>query len=69
MGIVDRNHFKTLIKKNWIYFKRNKILSAVEVLLPIFLMLAILATRILINRTNVAPIDYPDKVLIDNEEY
>lgn len=59
---------KALLKKNWIYWKRNRVMSFCEVTLPILLMIALLIIRISIKRTVLPTVTFNDKVFIDNEE-
>lgn len=42
-------HLKALMRKNWIYWKRQYLISILEIILPIVLMGGILATRISIE--------------------
>eukprot|EP00347_Sterkiella_histriomuscorum_P006793 403351411 len=45
MAIFNSKHLRALLKKNWIYWKRQYLISAAEIICPILLMLIILIAR------------------------
>lgn len=48
-------HFRALMKKNWIIWKRTLIASICELVCPIILMSVLVMTRTLVNREEIAP--------------
>ena len=52
------NHFKALLKKNWILFKRSPCGSCSEIVTPIVFVLFLLAVRSLVSKDAVAETSY-----------
>ena len=48
------NHLKSLLRKNWILWKRNWCCSLIEILIPFFLIFSIVAIRKLATKTDIA---------------
>ena len=45
------NHLSALLKKNWILWRRNLCCSICEILLPTFLVIALIGVRTQISKT------------------
>lgn len=52
------NHFRALLKKNWILFKRSPCGSCCEILTPIVFVFFLLAVRSLVSKDAVAETSY-----------
>ena len=52
------NHFRALLKKNWILFKRSPCGSCCEIVTPIVFVLFLLAVRGLVSKDAVAETSY-----------
>lgn len=52
------NHFKALLKKNWILFKRSPLTSLCEIMIPIILVLILVLVRHLVTTDNEKETSY-----------
>ena len=52
------SHFKALLKKNWILFKRSPCGSCCEIVTPIVFVLFLLAVRSLVTKSDVLETSY-----------
>lgn len=58
------NHFKALLKKNWVLFKRSPCGSCCEIVTPIVFALFLIAVRSLVSKESMPETSYIEKATV-----